>query len=440
MITGGGQGKKVQASRAQDAVGKPRFYTLSYGEESVPLEPGKPWQKIDTFKWVTRGLIEEPQSFHVHPDGAVELNAERISLQDPEGITKLEHEINKHHAPSIAHHPPTISSAAAAENDEPVKVKFKVKFDHLGHLMIACTRGHERMETGLRGISGLVQGGFMIKPGELRVDPLQRAVEIDGTRFDCSEEGARQLEERLNAQYAPELKPDDHHLILVRDNPASATGYDVEFSSVHGGAKLEVKGHLSQARLDILQDRARCDLLRPQILLRLSPPYLLVRRRRSDGGEERIPEIGDVHYLRTTAAELQQVLNHPLVRRTGGPGEQQVTPPATVAAGPARLAGLRLVRNPKNRLFLWMECCDEQGAIVDGKAFTHHNVAELQHRGVFQPELDVSLSLDNHRLGILNKQSHQEQVIVVDPQSDDAELARAGQLLTAALPGARASL
>jgi hypothetical protein len=432
MMSGEGPPLRVRAGRHQDADGHPQAYTLSYGNETVILEPGKPWHKVDAFKWITRGLIEEPQSLHVFGNGTVEINAERIALDDPDGITKLESEINKHHPPSIAHHPPAISSVHFANDpNTPGKVRFKVKLDHLGHLMIECVRGSERLETGLRGLNGLVQGGFMLPPQNLHVDPLQRAVEIDGVRFDCTQIGACQLQNTLNTQYAPEIQPEDRHLIQVKENAASATGFDIEFIAIHAGGRLEVKGHLSQERLNLLQDPTRCDLLRHGIILRLSPPYLLVRRRQPDGGEERIPEIQDLHYLRVTAADLQQVLNHNLVRRTD-------TAPVAVPAlsgtlEPPRLSELRLVRNRESRLFLWLECHYTSGKNSDGRAFTHHNVADLQNRGVFQPRFDISLSLDNRQLSILNQETHEDQVVVVDHNSPEEDLNRAGALLTAAL-------
>jgi hypothetical protein len=447
MVVSATDRPRVRAGRDQDATGCPRAYTLSYGTETVTLEPGKPWHKVDTFKWIMRGLIEEPHSLHVLQSGAVEINAERINLDDPNGLTKLEFEINKHHPPSIAHHPPAVSSADfASESASSGKVQFKVKLDHLGHLMIESVRGAEHVQTGLRGLQGLVQGGFMLPPQGIHIDPLQRAIEIDGSRFECTEAGARQLQEILNTRYAPELQPDDRHLIQVKENAASATGFDIGFVAIHAGGRLEVKGHLSQERLTLLQDHTRCDLLRHGIILRLSPPYLLVRRRRPDGGEERIAGIDDVHYLRATAADLQQVLNHKLVRRSEATPDLSLANSTITAVEPPRICELRLVRNRQSRLFLWLECYYTHEKPSDGRAFTHQNVADLQHRGAFQTGFDVSLSIDHRRLSILNLDTRQEEVICLDYQSNEDDLARAGRLLTAALspdqkpsPGVRIS-
>ncbi|MBI4664397.1 MAG: hypothetical protein HY735_36845 [Verrucomicrobia bacterium] len=428
--------RKVSAGQRCDAEGHPRIFTLSLGSETITLEPGKSWGKVDIHKWVTRGLIEEPQSFHVSPNGNVEINGEKIALTDLDGIARLEHEINKRFTAPVAHKPaapPPVArgGTAHAAGSGPDKVHFKVKLDHLGHMMVECHRGSERMETSLRGLPMLIQNGFMLKARTIHVDPLQRAVEIDDARFECNEAGARQLEATLNERYAPKLQAEGQGGIEIKENPAAAAGFDIRFMTVRAGARFEIKGHLSQENLDVLQDPGKCELLRPGIALRISPPYLLIRRRRSDGSEEKIAELPDVQYRRITASQLQRILNHPLICRTG----EQAGPEAGAATPeqPQELAQMRLERNPNNKLLLWLKCVTAQGSELAGKAFTHHNVVGLQHARVFRPELDISLSLDHRTLSILNQQTEQEEQITVDPNSPDADLAKASQMLTAAL-------
>jgi hypothetical protein len=433
-VGAGGLARKIQAGTLRDAEGRPRVFTLNHGFESVTLDPGKPWVKADEHKWVTRGLIEPPQSFHVLPGGTVEINGEAITLADPEGPAKLEHEINKSHLAPVTHKPPPASGLASPAPlpgaTGTAKAHFKVKVDHLGHLMIECTRGAERMETGLRGIPQLVANGLMLKPKELHVDPLQREIELDGVRFECNETGAHALQETLNARYALALKAGEENTVTIKENAASPTRFDIAFVTLHGGVRNEVRGHLSQEKLDLLQDPARSDLLWPGVLLRLSPPFLLIRQRRPDGGEQRIAEVPDVEYLRATASHLQQVFNHPLVRRGAG---GTVSHPTTVSEPAVGFTELRLVRNPKNPLLLWLECLAAKGGPPEGKAFTHHNIADLQHRGVFAPLLDISLSLDHRRLSILNTQTRQEESLVLGAESGEAMLAQASRMLTAAL-------
>ena len=101
-------------------------------------------------------------------------------------------------------------------------------------------------------------------------------------------------------------------------------------------------------------------------MLKLSPPFLLIRRRRSDGGEEHVPELQDVHYRHVTAQQLQQILNHPRLRR-GGDGSGQAK--ATAAEEqPAEILELRVARNPLNKMLLWLECVTTKGGPPEGKA------------------------------------------------------------------------
>src|SRR5438876_3866727 len=432
------QRPRVKADKRNDAEGNAKAFTLSLGQETVTLDSGKPWVHVDRYKWVTRGLIEAPQSFHVLSDGTVEINGEKIRLSDPEGIGKLEFEINKHHTSIVPHKSPPVSPTTVTQTHGPglLKVHFNVRLDHLGHLMIGCVQGAERMETSLRGLPALIQYGVMLDPANLHVDRLQRGVEIDGVRFESSQAGARQLEETLNARYAPALKVDHENAVEIRDNPASPTGFDIHFVTVRVGARFDVKGHLTQEQLDVLQNPAKCNLLQPGIVLRISPPHLLVRSKRPDGGEERIPGMLDVNYLRATPQQLQQFFNHPLIRKTGGTTAEEAL--SATELHPEEILEMKVIRHPKDKVVFWLECVTVRGGRFPWRALTHHNVAELQQSGIFLPHLDVTLSLDNRTLSLLNTQSHQEQTIALDGGSSDAELAQASHMLTAALKPAKA--
>jgi len=442
VLDGAGRKPSVTADRMTDAEGRARVFRLALGGETITLDPGKPWIKADAYKWVTRGLIEAPQSYHVLPNGTVEINGEKIALDEPTATQRLEHELNKRHTIGIeARKPPAAMAPAptpAGTTLPPNRVRFAVKLDHLGHLIVSCAGGAEHMETGLRGLTALMQNGLMLRPTNLHVDPLQRSIEIDGHRFECSESGARGLQELLNTRYAPSLRDAGGHLIEITQNPASATGFDIQFVTLQAGVRVQVKGHLAQDKLDVLQDSARCDLLRRGILLKLSPPSLLIRRRRPDGGEEHIPELPDVAYRRVTAAELQQLLNHPLIRRASGSGAAST---AASAPEPTREWGeVRLTRSPQYPAGLWLECVEAHSGRVEGMAFTHHNLGELQRGGAFNPSLKVALSVDHRVLSILDPQTGQEERVAVDATSGESDLARAGQMLTAALKPPRAFL
>jgi hypothetical protein len=422
--------KTIMAGIERDAEQKPRFFTLTRDSEVATLNPGRSWARVDEFKWVTRGLIEPPQSFHIHPDATVDINGETIRLDDPEGCLKLEREINKHHTAQPLAHPAQTSKAPVAQaHPHPSnQVWFAVRLDHFGHLSVEAHRGQERVETGLRGIPNLVHMGLMRPAQALHVDPLQRGLELDGAWFEATDAGAQHLAEVLNARYAPTLDAESDIAIEIKENAAASTGFDIHFFTVSSGARFEVKGHLSQERLDILQDPVKSDLLQPGILLRLSPPHLLIRRRRSDGGEEHIPEIPDVPYRRVSAHELQAIFNHPLIRRREG-----TTAAARADEPPPAIVELRVTHNLANRKLLWLECVTTAGGAPQSRAFTHHNIADLQHQGAFLPHLDVTLSLDNRTLGILDRQTGLEERLELDSASDESQLALAGRRLTAAL-------
>lgn len=428
--------KRIVVSRLRSLEGGPISFTLSCGSETVPLEAGNSWASVDACKWVARGIVEAPQSFRVLPDGSVEINGIKIDLDDPNGEARLEQEINRHNPIPVGHPAPNVpekTSEMPRKNGSKTskKVRFKVKLDSFGHVMVECTRGLEHVVTGVRGLQSLIQNGLMLPPKRLHVDPLQRSVEIDDFRIECNEAGTHQLEDALNDHYAPTVRPEDENEIDVIENSAASTGFDLRFTTTRAGIPLEEKGHLSQELLDVLQDSTRCDLLKPGIILRLSPPNLIIRRRRPDGREEKFTELPEVEYLKVTTVQLRQILNHPLIRKNArSPGKKGDSVKSNKAP---EIVKIRVTRNPQNNALLWMECETRKGGTPEIRALTHHNVADFQHKGIFAPQLDVSLSLDNGTLSILNKQTQRDEVIKVDCQSPDAELTKAGGMLTAAL-------
>lgn len=432
-LTTGGAGheeRRVKVGVRHHADQESGVFTLSLGQETIALEPGKSWIQLDHFKWVTRGLIEAPQSLNVFPDGSVEINTEKISITDPAGPARLEHQINKHHTPVVSPKPvtPAVSLVAATPHSD--KPRFKVKLDHWGHMIIEWGHGLDREERGLRGFPTLISSGLIRTPGNYHVDPMQRAIEIDGIRYECSETGAKQLEMALNHRYAINARR-KAVAIEVKENSAASTGFDIHFTIQRAGVPLEIKGHLSQEQLDILQDPSKCDLIQPGIQLRLLPPNLVIRRRRPDMGEERIPELPDVNLMRVTAAQLQHILNHSAIRRSGGGADASASPPTGGDQG--EIAELRVVRSVSDKSLLWLECITAGGDMLPTKAFTHHNVDELQQSGVFLPNVEVHLSLDHRKLSVIYRATQQAEHLTLDPASSDAELRAASHLLTSVL-------
>lgn len=430
-MTQPGSIRRIAPAVLRDAEGNPKRFALTLDGETVDLDPGKPWHQVDHFKWVTRGLIDEPQSFHVRADGGVDINGETIPLTAADAVSRLEQEINKRHFVE----PATQARAPARRIVDvpahpPDRVVFRARLDALGHVIVQCFRGPERVETGLRGLAGLVQNELMIRPRSMHVDPLQRHIEIDDVRFEASAEGAARLEEALNAHYAVSLKGGGQHAITIKENAAAASGFDIRFVGLRAGTRLDVQGHLSQETLDVLQDPVKCDLLRPGIVLKMSPPWLLFRRRRPDSGEEHVSGLADLQYRQSTASQLEKLFNHPAIRRSAdGPDA------AATAEEPANrdFVQLHVGRNPQTKAFLWLTGVPPEGGEPIGMALTHHNLAELQHRGVFLPNLEVRLTLDHQTLGVRNLDTHAEQTMRLGNDSSDDDLQRAGRMLTAAL-------
>lgn len=433
VTTTGSDDKKIKAGKLRHAGMDSLVFKLTLGNEMVALDPGKTWAQVDHYKWVARGLIEAPQSFQVAADGSVRINSAQIKITDPEGSSKLEHEISKRHEGTVAHKGSPLATLPhpAAVKADPAAPRFRVRLDHWGHMLIEWGHGVEREETGLRGLAALFANGLLRKPERFHVDAMQRGVEMDEAWYECSEPGAKALEVALNTRYAVGERIGKSMAIEIKENRAASTGFDIHFTIVRAGIPFDIKGHLTQENLDLLQDQARCDLLQPGIHLLLSPPYLLFRKRRPDLGEDKIPELPDVNLLRINATQLQALLNHPGIRR-GGSGPAAPVAPA-VGERPEEMVAMRVVRNAEDKVLLWLECLKPGGQTPGVKAFTHHNIAELQQGGFFQPQLYVSLSLDHRRLSILNHQTKQEEALTLDPRSPDEVLSQAGRLLTNAL-------
>lgn len=300
----------------------------------------------------------------------------------------------------------------------------------MGTLLIHCHAGSEVTEIGVRGLNTLVHSGLMSAPREIHFDPLHRYVDIDGSRFPCDTEGAQRLESVLNEQYAQEIT-EGPTAIKVRENAGSRTGFDMQYVTERQGVQRELNVHLVPEEIDILQDPSRCDLIKPDVILRLNPPYLSVRRRLPDGHEIPIPELPDIEYRSATPASLQRMLNHPAVARRGADD-----PGAAPAQTKLRFREIHVVRHEHDKTLLWLECHPAGGGETVLRALTHQNVANLQHDEVFLEHFDIIVSLDNSRIGVRDRKTGVEQNVVLNVSSPDADLERASQILTASLrPG-----
>lgn len=332
--------RRVAIEVEPGAENRPSLFAASLGSERTVLEPGRTWIHVDHFKWAIRGIVETPQSFAVHPDGSVDLNGETYRPETPGAAEALQEALNKKHV-RTAPAPARGEASPARETHRETAPSFRVHLDHLSHILVQAFRGTERTETGLRGLAHLAADGWMRPPKTLHVDPLQRYVELDGVRFDNNAEGAHRLEAFLNAHFVPQESGAAGHAIEVRENSAASTGFDIRFTTLRAGVRVEVKGHLSQDKLDLLQEHEKCDLLQPGILLRISPPYLYLRRRRHDGTEEHVPGLPDIKYRSVSAAELERILNHPAIRNPATLAASERPTADPVPASPAPIDGAK---------------------------------------------------------------------------------------------------
>src|SRR6185369_14021226 len=145
----------------------------------------------------------------------------------------------------------------------------------------------------------------------------------------------------------------------------------------------------------------------------------------------KIPELPDMNLLRCNAVELQDLFNHPLLRRGAGAAGAPGLP--TSGDSSADIVQMLVIHKPEDKVLLWLECVTTGGGRLPAKAFTHHNVTELQQSGVFRPHLEVHLSLDHRRLTIQNRETHQEETLNLDARSPFETLCHASRLLTNAL-------
>src|SRR5205823_12324145 len=74
------------------------------------------------------------------------------------------------------------------------------------------------------------------------------------------------------------------------DLAASATGFDIQFPAVVGGVPGSHRHHLDEQSLELLQDKQRCGLLHPEVIIKLIAPNLVFKRRTPEGGEQRSEE------------------------------------------------------------------------------------------------------------------------------------------------------
>jgi hypothetical protein len=355
------------------------MFTMTLGGETIDLLPLRNWSQLDVHKWGPRGKLPgTPAGLEITFDH-VKVAGETVLTNDPQGAAKLQRLLNEwlalekgtfELAQKRAQPKRTSVEQAAAQRPENLIPRFQVEVDKKGQVHVNCLLGKETLATiglNLPGFNSLINQGLMHKPHSLKVGALHDWVELDGElcSFEKGSNDAGKLEKVLNARYLSTAALGQGKDIVVFPNAASSTGFDIQFAAKVGGTADRHRRPLDEESLVLLQDPDKCGLLPKDLVIKLSRPNLIFKRKTPDGGERYLnqrPEntinvIGDdgeltiidlskpVNYLHLSAVELTAVFNHPAInqhskvapqpsRPSGQPGQPQVSVPPTAASPP----------------------------------------------------------------------------------------------------------
>ena len=349
-------------------------FTLSLGAETISLVPFRNWSQLDAHKWTMRGkLPETPAGLEITPDH-VKLLGQTVSIKEPDGCPKLEKLFaewlalelqTRELARKKAQARPSVTVAEAAPPPTQQPIHFHVEVDKAGHVHIQCLQGKEQLAViGLNqpGFAGLYHQGMMRRPHSLQTGVMHNWVELDGVlfSFEKGNNDAAKLEQALNERYAPQALGLGKEVVVL-PNPASSTGFDIQFPVMQAGVRDNHRRALNEEALELLQDQTACGLLHKNLIIKLARPNLIFKQKTPDGGETylaRSPqnlvtltdEDGNqktidlsqpLNYLRVSAPELTAVFNHPAINRHGqaAPTTTAAGVPPVTGAGVAPTAG-----------------------------------------------------------------------------------------------------
>jgi hypothetical protein len=368
-----GLGQRQPAIRVGKHAGDPgrgdlvEVFSLSLGDETIELHPFRTWNQLDIFKWGARGKLPgTPPGLEVTPDH-IKIAGEIVSIAEPDGCARLQKVFDEwltlekgslELARAKQKGRGKAASAITSSQQSPLTVQFRVEVDKRGQVHVLCLRGNETAATiglAVQGFNGLCNQGLMRKPRMLDVGAMHDWVELDGElcSFEHGNNDAQKLEKLLNDRYVPITAPGAGKDILVFSNAASPTGFDIQFPVMIGGVLENRRRILNEAALEWLQDSARCGLLQPGLIIKLTPPTFILKHKTPEGGETYLPKgpattvtlseddgrarcidlSQPVNYAKLSVVELTAVLNHPAINRHVK--SEAFTTKATVTAVPA---------------------------------------------------------------------------------------------------------
>jgi hypothetical protein len=327
--------------------------------EKIFLEPHKNWGQLDVHKWQMRGKLPgTPPGLEVVSDH-VKIAGESIPLKDPEGCAKFEKLVEEwlvleYETIDLAKKKAQAKPAAAqVEVDlESLPVRFEVDAGTQVH--VRCLRGTTvvaNIGLNVKGFESLFAQGLMRKPHKLQVGALRDWVELDGVlfSFEHGNNDAAKLAKALNEHYAPDMSQTQGKDMVIFANPASSTGFDIQFRYTAGGVSQNRRRPLAEDSLEMLLDPHKCGLLREGLVIKLSRPTFIIKQKSPDGGEQYLPKCDEnrviitddegqqkiidlsvpVNYLHLTAMDLTAVFNHPAISK-----HSKAAPKAAVAPPP----------------------------------------------------------------------------------------------------------
>ena len=170
-----------------------------------------------------------------------------------------------------------------------------MEVDKEGQVHIHCLQGKETLATiglNLPGFNSLINQGLMHKPHALQVGALHDWVELDGEffSFEKGNNDAGKLEKALNDRYLSTAALGQGKEVVVFTNAASPTGFDIQFAARVGGVIDHRRRPLNEESLGLLQAPEKCGLLPKDLVIKLSPPSLIFKRKTPDGGERYLDE------------------------------------------------------------------------------------------------------------------------------------------------------
>ncbi len=321
-------------------------FTMTLGNETIQLLPLKHWTQLDSYKWRARGLLPRtPAGLEITWE-RVKLGTETVSPWETDACAKLEKAFEEwlqtekqalEQAKQKAQAP--VTQAAPQETADEV-AHFQIEMGPLGHPRLKCIEGRKIVKTvalNVQGLNALIEQGLMRRPQSLKAGVLHDWIELDGRLFRFKEgtDWTSQLEKFINERYVVGGEGDAPRDVEVFANPASPTGFDIQFAAAPNGFLENRKRHLNEETVKLLADPERCHLLRKGVIAKFSPPNLIFKRETLNGGEcylESGPEATvyseqddgqtkaidlsqPISLLSVGVRDLNAIFNHPAINR-----------------------------------------------------------------------------------------------------------------------------